>query len=577
VYVGRLYCIGEYTNNTYGKLYSVPIHVPAGHWWNKFNADYTASAETGGNNSITFTFLDGNGNQIVDEFGATISLNGSNNAISDQNVFNTGSIQICAEFVVDNESEDWPELYNWGLTWTDVVSPPEFVNNSFKPDESGWINTNLPVCSIQVFDSYPGLDVDSAEYRVFYTDNTESDWISTNCTGVSGTNITQTITCDLSELNLDDENASKLKSIEIQIKDLAGNNANFSLDQNFRLDTQAPSSWFETTFDDIYTSSFQIIADANDPGDSSNSSGIETVALNYRLKGDTEWINYGSKDQPFIWNFDPPVAGELEIVIVAMDNATNYENISEKTIISFIYDDELPEFITVFETIDAATIPIQEIVISDSYKLEKLEFRFEAETTWETIETEINDTDYSIDWVLPSDYWHEMYEDVEYYIFFRITDSVGNEKETTYSNTLIVIKNENATQPNLDLSDFSEFQWNDKFTITASLPDELDITKIALYYRYSEDEEKWSDWELFGKNQTKEPYKWTFTAEYGNGYYEFRIKTTLASGAVITTTSETVNVTVFPLILLIEALILIFIFLIVTILLIKKIKTKKKK
>lgn len=51
--------------------------------------------------------------------------------------------------------------------------------------------------------------------------------------------------------------------------------------------------------------------------------------------------------------------------------------------------------------------------------------------------------------------------------------------------------------------------------------DDSGVRKVSLYYRYSEDNVTWSDWMLYGENETISPYMWQFTAPNGTGYYEF--------------------------------------------------------
>jgi len=47
------------------------------------------------------------------------------------------------------------------------------------------------------------------------------------------------------------------------------------------------------------------------------------------------------------------------------------------------------------------------------------------------------------------------------------------------------------------------------------------VKKVSLYYRYSDENITWSDWMLYGENQTISPYTWQFIAPNGTGYYEF--------------------------------------------------------
>lgn len=46
------------------------------------------------------------------------------------------------------------------------------------------------------------------------------------------------------------------------------------------------------------------------------------------------------------------------------------------------------------------------------------------------------------------------------------------------------------------------------------------VKNVELRYRYSKDNQMWSDWTLYGIGSS-EPYSWTFDAPKGNGYYEF--------------------------------------------------------
>ena len=87
-----------------------------------------------------------------------------------------------------------------------------------------------------------------------------------------------------------------------------------------------------------------------------------------------------------------------------------------------------------------------------------------------------------------------------------------------------------------------EFEWNDvfvdcyapvstveqitgncssSFVIKASASDDgVGVRDVKLYYRYSPDNETWSNWTLYGIDSDY-PYMWDFTALNGTGYYEF--------------------------------------------------------
>jgi len=47
------------------------------------------------------------------------------------------------------------------------------------------------------------------------------------------------------------------------------------------------------------------------------------------------------------------------------------------------------------------------------------------------------------------------------------------------------------------------------------------VKEVSLYYRYSTDNSTWTNWILYGINQTESPYTWFFTAPDGAGFYEF--------------------------------------------------------
>jgi len=51
------------------------------------------------------------------------------------------------------------------------------------------------------------------------------------------------------------------------------------------------------------------------------------------------------------------------------------------------------------------------------------------------------------------------------------------------------------------------------------------VKEVSLYYKYSTDNITWTNWMLYGVNQTAFPYIWHFTAPNGTGYYEFYSQT----------------------------------------------------
>jgi outer membrane protein assembly factor BamB len=482
---GRIFSIGNATTQQRGKVISNPIHVPKVKWWDKFEV-------VKGTGNITFSILDEHYNVLLDD----VKDEGD---ISNSSIINTNVIRLCAKF--SKEGSENPLLYSWSIIWK-ANTPPVLDYNSFIPNSDGWVNTNTPVCSINVYDAMPGLNVDSARYYITYVsdenESVASDWISANCSGTYGTPGNQTIVADISALNLSDDIA-KLKSIKISIQDLAA---------------------YESTINVSFK------ANASDPGDPNvNKSDVKNVTLYYRLNGDEEWIKYGTDvESPYNWSFDVDTSGDYELCTIATDNAGNVEDYpSQQGDVSFLYDTKKPYISTEFAgEYRSNKLPEFSITFKDDFKLEKIEYSPNFETEWTEIEANIDEDTYDSAWFLLQRHWDNMTEGKEYYIYFRIIDICGNQYETPSDDeALELIKDFTTFKSYLDLSDFREWHWDNVFTITTNIPDDSSITNMELYYRYSPDNEEWSEWERYGGNLTKSPFKWEFTAEEGSGYYEF--------------------------------------------------------
>lgn len=565
--VGRVFCIGEYTNNSFGEIYSVPIHVQKGKWWSSFNAHYDNTTE----NTVTFSILDGNGNIVKS------NLNGTNNNISD---LKSGIIQLCAKLRINNASQAPPVLKDWEVLWNTETSAPVFKRDSFEPDLGGWINNNTPVCTIKVSDIRPGLDVSSARFRITYTSNNKSDWYVADCSGENGTKVDETVTADISKLNLD-PNASDLKSIEFSIKDLAGNKATFDLGKNFSIDRLIPTSEIVTTLSGCYTESVYIEAEGNDPGEANNKSGINTIALYYRSEGEENWTEYGSEQSPFEWEFEQDVSGVYEVCTVATDKASNREDFpaDDSEVNSFTFDmnrPSKPEFKDLYEK---GTIPEFTIEFKDDYQLKTVEYKiinFQAD--WTKINDEdINSKTYTGTWSLTKEDWAYMEDNQTYYLYFRLNDSCGNQYKTPSNDDALAILVDTippGANVSLDLSDLQGGGWKDTFTITADVPYDDDIAGVTLEYSYSSDNTEWSEWKQYGDNLTEEPYTWEFKAGDGSGYYRFKTKIWDASGIFNESPVQEVNLTQFPTALVALMIILFVILLVVTIILIKKMRKK---
>jgi hypothetical protein len=160
----------------------------------------------------------------------------------------------------------------------------------------------------------------------------------------------------------------------------------------------------------------------------------------------------------------------------------------------------------------------------------------------------------------------------QHYIYFRITDYCGNELITTATNSPLIIKDENVTRFNLDVSDFKNIQWDDEFEITLTVPSDVDAKEVKLFYSYSSNDKDWTDYKEYGESLSTEPFTWTFKADKGSGYYKFYTEIIDTSDKVYTSLVEKVNVSLFPAITFVILLLLIFLFVIVTIFILKRIK-----
>ncbi|MDH7506989.1 MAG: PQQ-binding-like beta-propeller repeat protein, partial [Candidatus Thermoplasmatota archaeon] len=561
----HLFCLGDYTKNSFGNIYSVPIHIQKGNWWSRFNADYINTTD----NRITFNIFDGNGN-ILKSW-----LDGKNNDISNSNIFNSGVIQLCAEFSILNFSQNAPVLKSWSITWEPETTIPEFKINTFKPNPSGWITNNTPICTIKVFDSKPGLDVSSGRFRLTYMTNVKSDWFVAECTGVNGTKVDETLKADLTKLNLN-PNTSMLKSIEFLIKDLSGNTATFQLSENFKLDNIKPESWIENNFSTHYNKTVFIKADGVDPPNSyGNKSGIDSITLYYKLKEEDNWKEYGEDASfPYEWGFERDISGIYDICTIAKDKAGNEEEFFNKTIISFTFDKNKPfkpEFV-IQESFNS--LPEFSIEFKDDYKLKTVEYRlnFHSADNWIKInDVDINSKTYNGYWSLNETDWDFMEDEHVYYMFFRLTDTCGNVYETLSVDEALTIKKDTIPPSSnifLNLSDFKNAGWKETYEITAEIPYDKDIAGILLEYRYSIDNKTWSKWKPFGDELSQDDlYKWDFQVKEGTGYYQFRIKIWDSAQNYVYSEEETVNVTLFPTVILsvMIVLVLVLLFIVLTI------------
>ena len=531
---GCVITLGGYGYNNEGVVTSIPIHVPRGQWWKSFKANFTSD-----NGGVTFSVLDENYDVMK-----TVSSPAELSDIS-QDV-----IRLSARITRSNHSYD-PTLNNWTVTWV-PNEPPVFKNNSFmvfkgkqfKPAESTWVNTVTPKCRITCYDVKPGLNPDSAKYRIMYwsdvqNKNITSNWVKTNCTGGKGSTENETITVDLSKLYFKDD-IKELKNIEISVEDMVGTRS--TIVKTLKIDTVKPVAVIKNTsnFSGAYKTPVLIEAAGNDTG--VVSSGLKKITLCYKMTSRDKWMNYSSYEHPpFTWEFKTGESGEYELCAVATDNAGNHEDKSAELI--FIYDENPPGIKPGFkQEYRVNKNPLFNLTFQDDYQLEKIEYRLSNQGNWTLLKDDVSSKTYEAVWSLANSTWNELLEHEEYLMYFRVTDSLGNVNNT--EGVLEIVKDLTVSKTSVDLSDFKTFHWEPRFTIVVKTPGG-DIEKVQLFYRYSPDKKEWSTWKQYG--ETKESsFKWVFEPSEGDGYYEFKSRVWDKAGNVGESDPARVQISVFP-------------------------------
>jgi hypothetical protein len=306
-------------------------------------------------------------------------------------------------------------------------------------------------------------------------------------------------------------------------------------------------------FDDEYNDEFNITASASDA-----SSGIKHVILKYKYSSDgedwDEWDDLGDPRTPatYSWLFSAAKSGYYKIVTIAEDKADNIEDIDDKDeddMVTFLFDMRKPSK-PIFEVDEyvGKIAPEFTIDFNDDYILVSVEYLIlgvHGINEWQNLSDDINKPGYT-DTLSLSEYWDDLEDEKIYYVYFRLVDIAGNIYETSENSDAIkVTKDTEAGISYVDTSDFAD-QFDDKFTITVSIPDEDDIDTVALYYRYSEDNEIWDEWSQYGESLSGSPFEWNFTAENGDGYYKFKSAVKDVAGNVRESATESVKVSIFP-------------------------------
>ena len=568
---GRLYAIGNISQNAEGSIVSKTISLAKGKWWNKLNVSRVPENNTDKNNTILIDVLNEDDEVIL------TSLNGLDNDLSD---LTTNKIKLRARLKIGNFNETEPALDSWSISWDDEEEKPVFDEDSFKPGEDNWINNLTPIFSIDVEDKadddiFSGLDLDSAKFRIIYNNSKkyiETDWHKATSEDSSGISKT-TIFADVGDLEIDD--IVELKDIKFSIKDLAGNSATFNK-SNFKFDSTKPTSEITGDYESIYNEGFTISADADDTG-----SGISKVSLKQRHRKfeDINWSEWEVYDdtsvEPYEWDFETKISGFYEVMSLATDKASNEEDIDEKEIIEFFIDMVPPVLDSADIITTSSILPRIELEISDDYLLDSVYYSFNT-TDWKgPIEDGINKDTYSKKWSVPDEIWEDMIYGDSLPIYFKIIDANGNEYISSPDESPIIEKDINASKYYIDTSDFGEWHWDNKYTIYANMPEDIEVKNVSLYYKYSKDGEDWPEnYTKYDDEKTEPPYKWTMEPPKGSGYYWFKTVITDVEGEIYEDASK-VNVTMFPTTLFLLMIVLIILLLVAIIIIRSRMKKKE--
>ena len=139
--------------------------------------------------------------------------------------------------------------------------------------------------------------------------------------------------------------------------------------------------------------------------------------------------------------------------------------------------------------------------------------------------------------------------DVFYYMYFRVTDKAGNQYVTPSEIDALGFKKDTippGSKIAIDLSDLEGGGWKEEYIIDVLLLEyDEDIDYVTLEYRYSSDDNKWSDWKQYGGSLDggSSDYEWEFFANEGSGFYEFKVKIWDYAGNSVESIPEKVSIT----------------------------------
>ena len=553
----RLYVLGNFSKSLdqiNGSLTSVPIELPVGVWWKKFYASVSTSADPT-YNKITFSLLDNENNLIKTLY------NGSD--ILEPGKILGRTLRLHAELWAKNITYN-PRLLSWGITFIKDIYPPFIDMNTLTPNPHGWLNVIIPQFTVDVQDSGTGLLVNSAEFVLGYVANnqTYTNVFKADCTGVNGTNLVEQITMNISKLPIF-QNITALRSLRINISDLAGNLASQYV--LFQQDTTKPSSHvLASLLRPRYNATSRFVwVNTTSFDNGSDASGVHYVRLFYRysttgnFSGDWNLFANSTVSSPS-WKFNftqhpNQKGGYFEVCTVATDYAQNTEDFPTHGDASFVYDWEIPDFPSYSgDTLWFNERPMFTVTFSDDFQLDTIQYRTNFAGNWITIATDVNESTYNKPWSLQADYWDQMEEDVVYYLYFRINDTLGNTLTVTDNTNAIIIRKD-ISLPTIAIEQPSvkkEAVLGDNFTVSAEASDSpgSGVKDVLFYYRFSTDNSNWSAWTQYGSAISTTPYEWAFNATHGDGYYELMMNVTDNAGNVAESSVVTVVISTFPMI-----------------------------
>jgi hypothetical protein len=584
----NMYSFGAYktpSQEINGSIMSMLIKIPESYWWDRFY-DFTSYNKTF--SKISFKLIDENNNVLKD------ITNGSSLLLSTLTL--PRSIRLRADFTTKNISANNPNLLRWALTFIEDTKPPFLDIKTITPSFTGWLNVVVPQISIRVKDNQTGLLINSARYTIQYILNnlTYTNSYAAFCTGANGTTLIQNLTANLSSIP-DYLNITALKSITFSIKDLAGNTATKFI--AIKQDITTPKSYIlKQSIKPRYNETAKFIwINATSYDNGTDASGVKLVELYYRYSStgifSGTWVYFANSAQTSPhWNFNftkhpNQPGGYFEVCTIATDNAGNVEEFPAQGDASFIYDWMKPDYPSYSgETLWFNELPRFSVSFSDDFRLDTVQYRPNIETVWTTIASHVNSSTYDTNdvghsWSLKQQYWDIMKEDEVYYLYFRINDTLGNTLLVTNNNQAIIIRKDTSA-PNVTINTPSletEMSLVNNFTVSGLGNDHngSGINKAFLYYRFSEDNSRWTNWTTYGDILNTPPYEWNFKATDGDGYYAVKINASDYAGNAIESKVLIINIVSFPTTLVLVLVGLVIVLLLITMILYIKWRIRK--